>query len=97
MCRFGFLPCYVVLLCCCVIHVSIPKQIPINCILYIVEMAIINLNFNLNLNVSLRHYSRPTGDFPAPRAVLTGHDHELVCVAVCAELGLVISGAKGRG
>ncbi|CAL8349214.1 unnamed protein product [Arctogadus glacialis] len=33
-------------------------------------------------------------DFPAPRAVLTGHDHELVCVAVCAELGLVISGAK---
>ncbi|KAG7262865.1 hypothetical protein CRUP_034209 [Coryphaenoides rupestris] len=34
------------------------------------------------------------GDFPAPRAALTGHDHELVCVSVCAELGLVISGAK---
>lgn len=36
----------------------------------------------------------PTGDYPAPRAVLTGHDHEVVCVSVCAELGLVISGAK---
>ncbi|MEQ2209429.1 hypothetical protein XENOCAPTIV_030004, partial [Xenoophorus captivus] len=34
-------------------------------------------------------------DYPAPRAVLTGHDHEVVCVSVCAELGLVISGAKG--
>uniref|UniRef100_H2LFI6 Neurobeachin n=1 Tax=Oryzias latipes TaxID=8090 RepID=H2LFI6_ORYLA len=30
----------------------------------------------------------------APRAVLTGHDQEVVCVSVCAELGLVISGAK---
>lgn len=37
-----------------------------------------------------------TGDYPAPRAVLTGHDHEVVCVSVCAELGLVISGAKGQ-
>lgn len=36
------------------------------------------------------------GDYPAPRAVLTGHDHEVVCVSVCAELGLVISGAKGE-
>lgn len=35
------------------------------------------------------------GDYPAPRAVLTGHDQEVVCVSVCAELGLVISGAKG--
>ncbi|XP_034063019.1 neurobeachin isoform X1 [Gymnodraco acuticeps] len=33
-------------------------------------------------------------EYPAPRAVLTGHDQEVVCVAVCAELGLVISGAK---
>ncbi|XP_048836675.1 neurobeachin [Brienomyrus brachyistius] len=33
-------------------------------------------------------------DYPAPRAVLTGHDHEVVCVSVCAELGLVISGTK---
>uniref|UniRef100_A0A8B9LLK4 Neurobeachin b n=1 Tax=Astyanax mexicanus TaxID=7994 RepID=A0A8B9LLK4_ASTMX len=33
-------------------------------------------------------------DYPAPRAVLTGHDYEVVCVSVCAELGLVISGAK---
>ncbi|XP_055492812.1 neurobeachin a isoform X3 [Leucoraja erinacea] len=33
-------------------------------------------------------------DYPAPRAVLTGHDHEVVSVSVCAELGLVISGAR---
>uniref|UniRef100_A0A5F8G6A6 Neurobeachin n=1 Tax=Monodelphis domestica TaxID=13616 RepID=A0A5F8G6A6_MONDO len=43
---------------------------------------------------SFRVYSTETGDYPAPRAVLTGHDHEVVCVSVCAELGLVISGAK---
>uniref|UniRef100_A0A667Y4Q4 Neurobeachin n=1 Tax=Myripristis murdjan TaxID=586833 RepID=A0A667Y4Q4_9TELE len=29
-----------------------------------------------------------------PNNILTGHDHEVVCVSVCAELGLVISGAK---
>uniref|UniRef100_A0A8C1LWS7 Neurobeachin n=1 Tax=Cyprinus carpio TaxID=7962 RepID=A0A8C1LWS7_CYPCA len=36
------------------------------------------------------------GDNPnnTPRAVLTGHDYEVVCVSVCAELGIVISGAK---
>ncbi|XP_061638780.1 neurobeachin isoform X3 [Phyllopteryx taeniolatus] len=33
-------------------------------------------------------------DYPAPRAVLTGHEQEVACVAVCAELGLVISGAQ---
>nr|XP_032812267.1 neurobeachin-like isoform X5 [Petromyzon marinus] len=33
-------------------------------------------------------------DYPTPRAILTGHDCEVTCVAVCAELGLVISGAK---
>ena len=44
--------------------------------------------------VSRALFSLP-GDYPAPRAVLTGHDHEVVCVSVCAELGLVISGAKG--
>uniref|UniRef100_A0A8C4I2A1 Neurobeachin b n=1 Tax=Dicentrarchus labrax TaxID=13489 RepID=A0A8C4I2A1_DICLA len=34
------------------------------------------------------------GDNPnnTPRAVLTGHEQEVVCVSVCAELGLVISG-----
>lgn len=36
------------------------------------------------------------GDYPSPRAVLTGHDQEVACVSVCAELGLVISGAKGQ-
>ncbi|XP_030419429.1 lipopolysaccharide-responsive and beige-like anchor protein [Gopherus evgoodei] len=35
-----------------------------------------------------------SGDFATPRAVLTGHDYEIVCATVCAELGLVISGAK---
>uniref|UniRef100_UPI00358F9AE2 neurobeachin-like n=1 Tax=Myxine glutinosa TaxID=7769 RepID=UPI00358F9AE2 len=33
-------------------------------------------------------------DYPTPRAILTGHDCEVTAVAVCAELGLVISGAK---
>lgn len=42
------------------------------------------------------HFFSFLGDYPAPRAVLTGHDHEVVCVSVCAELGLVISGAKGQ-
>uniref|UniRef100_A0A8C3SFT8 Lipopolysaccharide-responsive and beige-like anchor protein n=1 Tax=Chelydra serpentina TaxID=8475 RepID=A0A8C3SFT8_CHESE len=36
-----------------------------------------------------------SGDFATPRAILTGHDYEIVCATVCAELGLVISGAKG--
>ncbi|CAM2112910.1 unnamed protein product [Caretta caretta] len=35
-----------------------------------------------------------SGDFATPRAILTGHDYEIVCATVCAELGLVISGAK---
>ncbi|XP_075786138.1 lipopolysaccharide-responsive and beige-like anchor protein isoform X3 [Pelodiscus sinensis] len=35
-----------------------------------------------------------SGDFATPRAVLTGHDYEIICATVCAELGLVISGAK---
>ncbi|NXQ14032.1 LRBA protein, partial [Peucedramus taeniatus] len=33
-------------------------------------------------------------DFATPRAVLTGHDYEITCAAICAELGLVISGSK---
>ncbi|XP_029950576.1 lipopolysaccharide-responsive and beige-like anchor protein isoform X2 [Salarias fasciatus] len=32
--------------------------------------------------------------FTTPRAILTGHDCEVTCVSVCAELGLVISGCK---
>lgn len=36
------------------------------------------------------------GDFATPRAVLTGHDYEITCAAICAELGLVISGSKGK-
>jgi len=34
--------------------------------------------------------------FTTPRAILTGHDCEVTCVSVCAELGLVISGCKGE-
>ncbi|KAM4585354.1 lipopolysaccharide-responsive and beige-like anchor protein isoform 3-T3 [Odontesthes bonariensis] len=34
------------------------------------------------------------GTFTTPRAILTGHDCEVTCVSVCAELGLVISGCK---
>uniref|UniRef100_I3JUT1 Neurobeachin n=1 Tax=Oreochromis niloticus TaxID=8128 RepID=I3JUT1_ORENI len=32
--------------------------------------------------------------FITPRAILTGHDCEVTCASVCAELGLVISGCK---
>lgn len=34
------------------------------------------------------------GDVPTPRATLTGHEQEVSCVVVSAELGLVISGSK---
>ncbi|XP_040274469.1 lipopolysaccharide-responsive and beige-like anchor protein [Bufo bufo] len=36
----------------------------------------------------------PNNEFATPRAILTGHDCEITCAAVCAELGLVISGSK---
>ncbi|KAK7933545.1 hypothetical protein WMY93_004441 [Mugilogobius chulae] len=35
-----------------------------------------------------------TTEFTMPRAILTGHDCEVTCASVCAELGLVISGCK---
>lgn len=35
-------------------------------------------------------------EFTTPRAILTGHDCEVTCASVCAELGLVISGCKGK-
>ncbi|XP_048774132.2 neurobeachin-like isoform X3 [Ostrea edulis] len=33
-------------------------------------------------------------EFPTPKATLTGHDSEVICVAVLAELGLVLSGSR---
>ncbi|XP_072262006.1 lipopolysaccharide-responsive and beige-like anchor protein isoform X2 [Pyxicephalus adspersus] len=36
----------------------------------------------------------PNHEFATPRAILTGHDCEITCATVCAELGLVISGSK---
>ncbi|TRY56478.1 hypothetical protein DNTS_026453, partial [Danionella cerebrum] len=36
----------------------------------------------------------PGTEFVTPRAILTGHDCEVTCASVCAELGLVISGCK---
>ncbi|XP_036372416.1 lipopolysaccharide-responsive and beige-like anchor protein [Megalops cyprinoides] len=33
-------------------------------------------------------------EFVTPRAILTGHDCEVTCASVCAELGLVISGSR---
>ncbi|XP_074542545.1 lipopolysaccharide-responsive and beige-like anchor protein isoform X3 [Halichoeres trimaculatus] len=36
----------------------------------------------------------PGTEFTTPRAILTGHDCEVTCACVCAELGLVISGCK---
>ncbi|XP_071511589.1 neurobeachin-like isoform X5 [Diadema antillarum] len=35
------------------------------------------------------------GEVATPRAILTGHDTEVISVAVCTELGLVVSGSKG--
>ncbi|XP_071951821.1 neurobeachin-like isoform X2 [Antedon mediterranea] len=35
------------------------------------------------------------GEVATPRSILTGHDTEITCAAVCTELGLVASGAKG--
>lgn len=52
--------------------------------------------FECNLNYNACFLCSFAGDYPAPRAVLTGHDYEVVCVSVCAELGIVISGAKGE-
>ncbi|XP_004685379.1 PREDICTED: lipopolysaccharide-responsive and beige-like anchor protein isoform X2 [Condylura cristata] len=34
------------------------------------------------------------GETTTPRAILTGHDYEITCAAICAELGLVLSGSK---
>lgn len=36
----------------------------------------------------------PGNESATPRAILTGHDCEITCATVCAELGLVISGSK---
>ncbi|XP_032268858.1 lipopolysaccharide-responsive and beige-like anchor protein isoform X3 [Phoca vitulina] len=36
----------------------------------------------------------PGSETTTPRAILTGHDCEITCAAVCAELGLVLSGSK---
>ncbi|XP_035554740.1 lipopolysaccharide-responsive and beige-like anchor protein isoform X7 [Canis lupus dingo] len=36
----------------------------------------------------------PGSETTTPRAILTGHDYEITCAAVCAELGLVLSGSK---
>ncbi|XP_035887775.1 lipopolysaccharide-responsive and beige-like anchor protein isoform X6 [Phyllostomus discolor] len=35
----------------------------------------------------------PGSGTTTPRAILTGHDYEITCAAVCAELGLVLSGS----
>lgn len=35
-------------------------------------------------------------EHPTPKATLTGHESEVICVAVLAELGLVLSGSKGN-
>ncbi|XP_023369234.1 lipopolysaccharide-responsive and beige-like anchor protein isoform X2 [Otolemur garnettii] len=37
----------------------------------------------------------PGSETTTPRAILTGHDYEITCAAVCAELGLVLSGSQG--
>ncbi|XP_033105986.1 lipopolysaccharide-responsive and beige-like anchor protein [Anneissia japonica] len=39
--------------------------------------------------------SHTHGEVATPRSILTGHDTEVTCAAVCTELGLVASGSKG--
>uniref|UniRef100_A0A8C9U6A5 LPS-responsive vesicle trafficking, beach and anchor containing n=1 Tax=Scleropages formosus TaxID=113540 RepID=A0A8C9U6A5_SCLFO len=41
-----------------------------------------------------RNCSIGEGNFVTPRAVMTGHDREVTCASVCAELGLVVSGCE---
>ncbi|XP_051055321.1 lipopolysaccharide-responsive and beige-like anchor protein isoform X5 [Phodopus roborovskii] len=36
----------------------------------------------------------PGSETTTPRAILTGHDYEITCAAICAELGLVLSGSQ---
>ena len=36
------------------------------------------------------------GDVPTPRATLTGHETEVTAVVISAELGLVVSGSRGK-
>ncbi|KAH0510766.1 Lipopolysaccharide-responsive and beige-like anchor protein [Microtus ochrogaster] len=36
----------------------------------------------------------PGSETTTPRAILTGHDYEITCATVCAELGLVLSGSQ---
>lgn len=36
----------------------------------------------------------PGSETTTPRAILTGHDYEITCAVVCAELGLVLSGSQ---
>lgn len=36
------------------------------------------------------------GDTPTPRATLTGHETEVTAVVISAELGLVVSGSRGK-
>ncbi|XP_054634078.1 lipopolysaccharide-responsive and beige-like anchor protein isoform X2 [Dunckerocampus dactyliophorus] len=45
-------------------------------------------------NGKLNSVGDSPGKFTTPRAILTGHDCEVACANVCAELGLVISGCK---
>ena len=34
-------------------------------------------------------------EHPTPKSTLTGHNSEVTCVSVLAELGMVVSGSKG--
>lgn len=44
----------------------------------------------------MRHLPFGAGvEKPTPKAILTGHQSEIACVVVSAELGIVVSGSKG--
>lgn len=51
---------------------------------------------SLYTGVDLSFFFLAKGETTTPRAILTGHDYEITCAAVCAELGLVLSGSQGK-
>lgn len=70
-------------LCCNVVYCFL--IVIIICALFLYELFLITTSV----------YGSPA-EFVNPRAILTGHDCEVTCASVCAELGLVISGCRGK-
>lgn len=61
----------------------------------IINTKLLNL-YTLGLICLFFFFFLAKGETTTPRAILTGHDYEITCAAVCAELGLVLSGSQGK-